>query len=107
MKECNSELAAAIALGYTKISWENKIGIRKQPSSADKDWDELTDRELEAAERLGYTRKMWEKDKEPAAMKKGWDELTSCGDGHDCQPLANALAKRCVPVLCCLPPSLS
>ena len=73
---------AATILGYTKITWDNKSGKEKQPSTADKEWDELTDQEREAAEVLGYTRKMWENEEDPAAMEKEWEELTSCGDDH-------------------------
>ena len=78
-------MAAAI-LGYTKLSWDNASGREKQPSSADKGWDELTDKEREAAEVLGYTRSMWENEEEPAAMEKEWDELTSDGMATTCEP---------------------
>ena len=85
-QECKSEQAAVIALGYTKLSWENKSGKEKQPSSADKGWDELTDREKAAAARLGYTGKMWDNEEVPPAMEKEWDELTSGGMATTCQP---------------------
>ena len=80
-QECNSEQAAATILGFTQASWDNESGNEEQPSSADKGWDELTEREKAAALVLGYTRRMWESGTtQPASMEKDWAELTSCGD---------------------------
>ena len=82
-QECNSEQAAATILGFTQASWDNESGNEEQPSSADKGWKELTERERAAALVLGYTSDMWDTGTpQPASTEKGWAELSSCGDAH-------------------------
>ena len=73
-------------MGYTQVSWDNKSGKEEQPSSMEKDWDELAYREKLAAIVLGYNRKMWNRGKKlPPAMEKHWAELSTCGDVHVCE----------------------
>ena len=70
-------------MGFTQASWDNESGNEEQPSSADKGWDELTEREKAAAVVLGYTSDMWDTGTpQPASTEKGWAELSSCGDAH-------------------------
>ena len=81
---CNSEQAAAEALGYTQVSWDNLSGKEKQPSSIDKHWSELTDKEKAAAVVLGYSATSWDDESgsepQPASADKHWAELTACGE---------------------------
>ena len=74
---------AAVVLGYTQASWDNKSGKELQPSSSEKYWSQLTARERAAASALGYTEWQWdngdEKD-EPASADKYWADLTACGE---------------------------
>ena len=42
---CTNERAAAAVLGYTPFSWDNFSDKGTHPPSADKYWDELTDKE--------------------------------------------------------------
>ena len=71
---------AAVVLGYTQASWDNKSGKEKQPSSSKKYWNELTARERAAALNLGYTQWMWDGGDVPASVNKNWAELTACGE---------------------------
>ena len=77
-------MEAAKVLGYTQLSWDNKSGKEKQPATAKKYWDGLTEAQRLAAIALGYNGKIWDKDKKlPPAMEKHWAKLTtSCGDVH-------------------------
>ena len=77
-------MEAAKVLGYTQLSWDNKYGKEKQPATAKKYWDGLTEAQRLAAIALGYNGKIWDKDKKlPPAMEKHWAKLTtSCGDVH-------------------------
>ena len=81
---CNSEQAAAGALGFTQGSWDNLSGQEKQPTSSDKYWTALTQHEQAAAIALGYTKTTWDNmsgsEPRPASASKGWSELTSCGE---------------------------
>ena len=81
---CKDERAAARALGYTQVSWDNKSGKEKQPASEDKSWAALTQHERAAAMVLGYTRTMWdnksESEADSASAAKHWAELTACGE---------------------------
>ena len=81
---CKDEQAAATALGYTQVLWDNASGKEKQPASADKAWAELTPKERAAATVLGYTAKSWDNESgaepQPASADKYWAELTSCGE---------------------------
>ena len=36
------EKSAAVVLGLTKRSWDNKSGQEKQPISVEKNWDDLS-----------------------------------------------------------------
>jgi len=71
----DNERAAAVALGYTAINWDNP-----KPASANKDWSELKDQEKVAAGVLGYTGKSWDSHSgavsQPASASKSWSELT-------------------------------
>ena len=74
---------AAVVLGYTKASWDNKSGKEQQPSSSEKYWTQLTARERAAASALGYTQWKWDKGgkkHKPASANKDWAELTACGE---------------------------
>ena len=81
---CVNEQRAAVVLGYTKASWDNLSGKEKQPSSWDKYWAELTDKEKAAAVVLGYTATIWDNESgsepQPASVKKYWAELRACGE---------------------------
>ena len=84
---CKSEQAAAAALGYTQVSWDNASGEEKQPASTEKAWAELTAKEKAAASVLGYTAKSWDNDSgeepQPASFNdKYWDELYTCGQNR-------------------------
>ena len=74
------------ALGFTQASWDNLSGQEKQPSSVEKYWDELTDKEKAAATVLGYTATTWDNESgsepQPASADKSWNELRSCGESH-------------------------
>ena len=73
---CTDEQKAAGVLGYTQVSWDDESGKEPQPSSTDKGWVQLSDKERAAAVSLGYTQAIWD---QPAAVSKYWDGLTSCG----------------------------
>ena len=85
LSACNSETAAARALGYNQVSWDNLSGQEDQPSSAFKTWKLLTDNEKVAAGLLGYTQKTWDNDSgsepQPGSITKTWAELSTCSDG--------------------------
>ena len=74
---------AAVVLGYTQASWDNKSGRELQPSSSQKYWTQLTIQERAAASALGYTQCKWDKggeENKPASGNKSWAELTACGE---------------------------
>ena len=80
--DCTIEEWAAVVLGYTQASWDNKSGKEQQPSSSQKYWTQLTARERAAASALGYTQWKWDEGGEkhkPASANKQWAELTACG----------------------------
>ena len=54
-----SQQQAALLLGYTQVSWDNKSGNEAQPASASKKWTDLTSQERFAATVLGYTQQTW------------------------------------------------
>ena len=68
-------------LGYTQVSWDNKSGKEKQPSSSKRHWGDLTHSESVAAVALGYTGARWDKGgkkDESASAEKYWAELDAC-----------------------------
>ena len=78
MSECNSEQDAARVLGHTQISWDNDSGRERQPASEDRDWSQLTDRQMAAALVLGYNQGMWDgliTAPQPDTANMGWSEL--------------------------------
>ena len=81
--DCNSEQAAARALGYTQASWDNQSGQEIQPDSADKNWADLTASERAAAADLGFTQTSWDNESgsepQPASEDKYYAQLTDCG----------------------------
>ena len=81
---CISEQAAAKALGYTQVSWEDVSGKERQPSHTDKSWLQLTAQEKAALTVLGYTAKTWNdvsgKETQPASASKTWGKLSVCGE---------------------------
>ena len=96
---CTNEQAAAGVLGYTQVSWDNKSGKEKQPSSSKKHWGDLTHSERVAAVALGYTGARWDKGgkkDEPASAEKYWAELNAC------QPATQPPGKGLVMCACIL-----
>ena len=85
LSECFGEQAAAAALGYTQVSWDNLSGKEQQPFSSIKSWAALVATEKAAAVLLGYNQRTWDNDSgsepRPASAFKSWSELAACGDG--------------------------
>ena len=81
---CVSEQAAAKALGYTQVSWDDESQNERQPSFAAKSWSQLTVQEKALLEILGYTAKTWDnvsgKEEQPASASKFWSDLIVCGE---------------------------
>ena len=80
---CDSEQAGAVALGFTKLSWND--GDEQQPLSAFKSWEQLTANEKAGAALLGYTQVSWDNvspENQPASAFKSWDELLVCEEGE-------------------------
>ena len=81
---CVNEQVAAGVLGYTEVSWDNFSGKEPQPSSADKYWAQLTDKEKAAARVLGYTGKIWDNESgaetQPTSASNYWADLRVCGE---------------------------
>ena len=81
---CQSELAAAKALGYTQVSWDDVSGNENQPSVGSKSWSQLTAQEKALLTFLGYTAKAWDnvsgEEKQPASWEKPWSDLSVCGE---------------------------
>ena len=86
LPECFGEQAAAAALGYTQVSWDNLSGKEQQPLSSIKSWVALVATEKRAAMLLGYNQRTWDNDSgsepRPASAFKSWSELAACGDGE-------------------------
>ena len=72
-----------VALGYTKLTWDNDSGFEQKPWSFIKLWSSLTKNEKDAAKVLGFTKKSWEKKRKSRIFQKKWDDMTSCSDGED------------------------
>ena len=87
LSACVSERAAAMALGFTQVSWDNESGEEQQPLTGFLTWAVLTDEEKAAASVLGYTATNWNdlswSAAQPTAVDKAWAELASCADGED------------------------
>ena len=87
LSACVSERAAAMALGFTQVSWDNDSGEEQQPLTGFLSWAILTDEEKAAASVLGYTATNWNdlswSAAQPTVVDKSWAELTSCADGED------------------------
>ena len=88
LSACFGEQAAAIALGYTQVSWDNLSGKELQPWSSIKSWAALGDTERAGARILGYTSSTtWDNESglepRPASAFKSWSELGNCSDGED------------------------
>ena len=81
---CDSEQAGAVALGYTKLSWDDETGQARQPLASFKSWAQLTANERAGAVLLGYTQASWDNvfESQPATAFKSWDELLVCGEGE-------------------------
>ena len=81
---CVSEQAAAKALGYTQITWDDESQNEKQPSHTDNSWSDMTVKEKALLKILGYTAKTWDnvsgKEEQPAAASTIWDDLSVCGE---------------------------
>ena len=79
---CKDELAAAKALRYTHVAWDDVKAA--QPTSHNTSFHDLTHNERVAAVVLGYTGKSWDNDsdneKQPASEDKFFAELTTCGE---------------------------
>ena len=82
---CKSEQAAAQALGYTQVSWDDLSGTEQQPWSTKKPWRLLTANEKQAVRVLGYTQISWDSvsGQQPASMYKTWAQLTTCNSSED------------------------
>ena len=79
------EKSGAVALGFIKLTWDNKSGKEQQPASESKHWAELTTcdestckDELAAAKVLGYTQVNWDNIKvvQPVFRSLFFDKLT-------------------------------
>ena len=81
---CDSEQAGAVALGYTKLSWDDETGQERQPLASFKSWAQLTTNERAGAVLLGYTQASWDNvfEGQPASAFKSWDQLLVCGEGE-------------------------
>ena len=94
MAECDSEQAAAAALGYDEASWDDESGKARTPLAARLPWTELPLVLKRAAKLLGYTQVTWgSRDTvatQPASFYKQWTELTTCGE---CKVACNAGTK--------------
>ena len=81
---CQSELAAAKALGYTQVSWDNESGNENQPSIDDKSWSEISAQEKALLTFFGYTEKTWDnesgEEERPASWEKPWSDLSVSGE---------------------------
>ena len=86
LSACTSERAAAMALGYTQVSWDNESSDEQQPLTSFLSWAALTDKEKLAGTLLGYTARSWDNlsgsERQPAVGDKSWSKLTSCADGE-------------------------
>ena len=78
---CISQQAAAMALGYTQVSWDNESGEEQQPLASFLSWAALTDEEKAAGTLLRYTATSWDNLSGSEVVDKSWRELTSCPDG--------------------------
>ena len=74
-----------MALGYTKLSWDDESGQERQPLASFKSWSQLTANEKAGALLLGYDYASWDNvlgsEIQPMSASKNWDELLLCGEG--------------------------